>query len=390
MVAWRSLNIENEYLSCRILPELGGHIYNCYDKLSDREIFHKAQVIKKDLIGQRGAWTSTGIEPNFPVTHSRSSASPVSFATRIDADGSGAVIVSDTDRVTGLRWRVEYRLRPGVASLEQRMTFYNPTAVRKPYLWWNNAAIEWDDPGIRYIFPAKLVISDGGKEVSTWPVSSSGVDMGVVQNARKEVAWFAYQSHEPFLAIYKPKFRTGVAHYADPSVVTGKKLWIMGSENIDLYRTRLSDGGNVYVEMQAGLFQDQETFEFLGPEQSRAFTEYWIPFRDLSGLSRATPDVALFLARTPAGIAIELGAIRKISGAKIRVLAAEKPVAEWTADLDPKQAWKESAAAPSRSRSKWRMRTGRSCCNIAKATTTRTSRPESKWDRRPRSTGKRT
>src|SRR5437868_8527894 len=27
-VPWRSLNLENEYLFCRVLPDLGGHLYS--------------------------------------------------------------------------------------------------------------------------------------------------------------------------------------------------------------------------------------------------------------------------------------------------------------------------------------------------------------------------
>src|SRR5258707_7576274 len=31
--SWRTLNLENEYLSCSVLPDLGGHLYSCRDKL---------------------------------------------------------------------------------------------------------------------------------------------------------------------------------------------------------------------------------------------------------------------------------------------------------------------------------------------------------------------
>jgi hypothetical protein len=345
-VAWRTLNIENEYLLCRVLPDLGGHLYNCQDKLSQREVFHQAAVVKKALIGQRGAWISTGIEPNFPVTHSRTSASPVNFAMRSEPGGAGSIFVSDTDRVTGLQWRVEYRLEPGVATLQQRVTLYNPTAVRAPYLWWNNAAIEWDDPGIRYIFPTHLVVSHGDANIETWPVSSAGVDMSRVENDVPETTWFALQSHEPFMAVYKPKFRSGVAHYADAGAVSGKKLWIMGRDQTDYYRGALTDGGNLYVEMQAGLFTDQETYAFLNPGQSRLFTEYWIPFRDLSGLTRATPDLLLYTAPSASSpLTLELGATRNLAGARIRILSGGQPVFTATADLDPHTVWKGSAPA---------------------------------------------
>ena len=174
VVTWRTLNLENQYLSCRILPDLGGHVYNCLDKLSNREVFHAPDVIKKAMIGLRGAWISAGIEPNFPAAHSRVSASPVNFALVNDSNGSASVVVSDTDHVTGMQWRVEYRLRSGVAALEEIVTFYNPTPERKPYLWWDNAAIEWDDPEIRYTFPTHLVVGHNSAALETWPVNSAG------------------------------------------------------------------------------------------------------------------------------------------------------------------------------------------------------------------------
>ncbi len=134
-MAWRTLNLENEYLLCRILPDLGGHLYNCRDKLSNREVFYANPVIKKDLIGLRGAWIATGIESNFPATHSRVSASPVNFAIRNETDGAADVIVADTDRVTGMQWRVEYRLRPGAAVLEQQVSAVQPDARAKSRIY---------------------------------------------------------------------------------------------------------------------------------------------------------------------------------------------------------------------------------------------------------------
>src|ERR1700689_3005057 len=31
--AWRAVFLENEYLKCTILPDVGGHIYTCIDKI---------------------------------------------------------------------------------------------------------------------------------------------------------------------------------------------------------------------------------------------------------------------------------------------------------------------------------------------------------------------
>src|SRR5215472_14454638 len=63
---WRAVYLENEYLKCSVLPDIGGHLYTCVDKLSGRSMFYDNTAIKKAKIGYRGAWAAFGIEFNFP------------------------------------------------------------------------------------------------------------------------------------------------------------------------------------------------------------------------------------------------------------------------------------------------------------------------------------
>ena len=82
---WRAIYLENEYLKCSVLPDLGGHIYTCADKISGQPMFYANPSIKKARIGYRGAWAAFGVEFNFPVSHNWVSMSPVDlrmWATR--------------------------------------------------------------------------------------------------------------------------------------------------------------------------------------------------------------------------------------------------------------------------------------------------------------------
>ncbi len=47
---WRTLNVENEYLRCVILPDLGGHLYNCVDKVNGRDLFY---ANRRDQVRER-------------------------------------------------------------------------------------------------------------------------------------------------------------------------------------------------------------------------------------------------------------------------------------------------------------------------------------------------
>jgi hypothetical protein len=144
--AWRALFLENEYLKCSVLPDIGGHLYSCTDKVSGKPIFYENPSIKKAAVAYRGAWAAFGIEFNFPVSHNWVTASPVDFAFGKNADGSASIQVGNIDRVYGMQWTVELILRPRSTVLEERVTLNNRSDVRHRFYWWNNAGVQvWDD-----------------------------------------------------------------------------------------------------------------------------------------------------------------------------------------------------------------------------------------------------
>ncbi len=152
---------------------------------------------------------------------------------------------------------------------------------------------------------------------------------------RDMLGLFGHASREPWMAIYKPKFRSGVAHYADPDQVRGKKIWLWGTSDRYVQST-LTTNFSSYVEMQAGEFETQPEFAFLRPEETKTFTHYWIPFHDLGGISRATRDAVLNLTRTGQTVLVELDATHLMRGAKLRLSDGHATLSETPVDLDPK------------------------------------------------------
>jgi len=317
---WRALYLENEYLRCAVLPDLGGHLYGCTDKVNGAEMFYANPSIKFAQIAYRGAWTALGVEFNFPVSHNWMTASPVDFAVRSDDDGSAAVWVGNIDRPYGMQWRVELRLRPGRSVLEQRTTLYNRSDTRHRFYWWTNAGVEvWDDS--RILYPMRFTASHGFADVDTWPVASNGVDLSIVGNHTfGPVSRFSHGSREPFMAVYHPRTRAGVVHYSSPEDLPSKKIWSWSSDAAGLdWRRALSDDESAYVEIQAGLFRNQETYAFLDPQESIHFTEYWLPLREIDGLTRATPDAALNLTRDGTDVTVALNVTRALPGATLAI-----------------------------------------------------------------------
>jgi hypothetical protein len=202
---WRTLNLENEYLKCTVLPDLGGHLYTCIDKINGQSMFYANPSIKFARIAYRGMWAALGVEFNFPVSHNWMTVSPVDFATMRGEDGSASVWVGNIDRPYGMQWRVELTLRPGRAYLEQKTTLYNRSNTRHRFYWWTNAGVQvWDDS--RIIYPMEFTAAHGFADIDTWPVNEAGVDQSVVGNHKfGPVSRFSYGSREPYMAVYHPR-----------------------------------------------------------------------------------------------------------------------------------------------------------------------------------------
>jgi hypothetical protein len=351
VVSWRTLNLENEYLRLTVLPDLGGHIYSCLDKRTGREMFYANSAIKKALIGYRGAWAAFGVEFNFPVSHNWVSMSPVDFATAPHPDGSASIWVGNSDQVYRSRWRVELRLRPGRTALEQHTELYNQSDVRHRYYWWNNAAVQvWEDSRLEY--PTEVMATHGFTSIEPWPIDRQGRDLSVIRNqADGPVSLFTHRTREGFVGVYHPHTNSGTAHVASPEL-PAHKVWSWGYDrDAASWRTALSDDDSAYVELQSGLFRNQETYAFLEPQESVRFSEYWLPVRDLGGITRANAEGVLHMERTdPTHVKLALDVTGSLPGARIVVRRGSSVALDARVTLSPREVWRGEIDAPAADR----------------------------------------
>ncbi len=336
---WRALYLENEYLKCSVLPDIGGHLYTCVDKLSGQSMFYANPSIKKAAISNRGAWAAFGVEFNFPVSHNWVTMSPVNFAFVKHNDGSASVTVGNVDRVYGMEWSVELVLKPKSTVLEQRVTLNNRSDVRHRFYWWNNAGIQaWDDSQI--VYPMQFAASHGFTEIRPWPVDD-GLDLSILRNqTRGPVSEFVYGSRENFMGVWNPKTNTGTVHYADYAALPAKKIWSWGADADGLdWRKALSDNNSSYLEVQAGLFRNQETYAFLEPRQTLTFSEYWMPVRNIGGIARANLAGVASLVRRDHTLVVGFNANQPIPKASISISSGSQQFFAENADLTPERTW---------------------------------------------------
>jgi predicted Zn-dependent protease len=340
-VRYRALYLENEFLKVTVLPELGGHLYSCLDKIGGHEMFYANRSIKKALIGYRGAWAAFGIEFNFPVSHNWMSVSPVDYALVSNPDGSASIWVGNVDAVFGSSWRVELRLRPGRAVLEQHTTLFNGSDGRHRYYWWTNAAVQVSDDS-ELVYPTHLMATHGFTAVEPWPIDNAGKDLHIIRNQTDgPVSMFTYKTREPFIGVWHPATRSGTIRVASPDELPAAKVWSWGfDKNAHAWREALSDDRSAYIELQSGLFRNQETYAFLGPQERVAFSEYWLPVRDLDGVSRATTDAVFHASRDGARVTFELNSTRRIAAAHVTVRQGRAMLLDTSERLTPSRVWK--------------------------------------------------
>lgn len=345
--AFRAVTLENEYLKCEILPDVGGHVYTCTDKINNVPMFYENPSIKEAAIGMRGGWAAFGLEFNFPVSHNWMTVSPVDFAYGQQEDGSAFVTVGNVDRVYGMEWNVRIVLHPHSTLLELQVTLDNRSDVRHRFYWWSNAGVQaWDDTHICY--PMRYSAAHGFADVDRWPVDSSGTDLSIVKNhTHGPVSRFVHGSREPFMGIWNPHTHAGVAHYADYAELPAKKIWSWGvdADGLD-WRKALSDNNSAYVEVQGGLFRNQETYAFLEPRQAIHFSEYWMPLHELGGLARANLAGAVNLTRAGNTLTASLNVNTRVAQARIRLLNGDRALYSATEDLTPEHTWKHDLALP--------------------------------------------
>jgi hypothetical protein len=53
---WRAIFLENEYMKCTVLPDFGGRLYTCIDKINGQPMFYANSSIKLAQVGYH-PWT---------------------------------------------------------------------------------------------------------------------------------------------------------------------------------------------------------------------------------------------------------------------------------------------------------------------------------------------
>ena len=306
---WTVVTLENDYIRLAIIPDLGGRIFEAYDKTTGYDFLYRQHVIKPALIGAYGAWMSGGFEFNWPYHHRPSTMMPVDFTIEREEDGTAIVWLSEhspSDRTKGM---VGIVLRPDKSYFETRMAVTNRTSHKRSFLWWENAAVAVHED-YKLIFPPDVtwVHHHYDRSHTTFPLASGqyGADNITVPkdiskhgNSPIATSYFAAPSKYDFFGGYDFRRNCGILHIADHHISPGKKMFTWGyGQNADKWEKKLTDTDGAYAELMAGSYtNDQPDFTYLAPYETKTFSQYWYPTEGIGYVTYATLDAAVTLDR---------------------------------------------------------------------------------------------
>jgi tetratricopeptide (TPR) repeat protein len=369
-VSYQALILENQYLRVTVLPQLGGRVFSLFDKVSEREVFYKNPTIKFSPLAIRGAFFSGGLEFSFPVAHAPTTAEPINWDFLRGEDGSASIIIGGLEHMSGMRWTIKLTLFPDRCALAQDVQLFNPTPIPGRYHYWTNASLDSDDQ-TEFIYPFQRIRSYEFAGTASWPVARldsitaepglpgmEGVPMWPAERLHNpinfrwekdmlaQVSIFGRNVTWDYFGAWQHSSNTGYAHFARYQDVSGMKLWSWGRADVGIVnQTALMDDGSLYAETQCGAMETQLDFDFLAPGATRSWREWWLPLRDLGGLTCTSAEIGVHLnlaqdeVGSTAKLSVSVCPVREHSTADIQLSIPGEILIQEKVSISPRQPW---------------------------------------------------
>jgi tetratricopeptide (TPR) repeat protein len=290
---WTVVRMENPYISVAVLPQVGGKVWGAADKAAKRDFLYTNHVLKFREIALRGPWTSGGIEFNFGIVgHAPSTATPVDYVLRSNADGSVSCVVGALDLPSRTRWSVAVTLPKDKAYFETTGAWYNPSLYSQSYYYWSCAAIKTAED-LRYIFPGRFQIGHNyNVPLTPWPVDPWGRDLSWYKNNAfpDSKSYFTVGEYEEFYGAWYKTSDSGFGHWALYDDMPGRKVWIWDESRAgEIWVDLLTDKDGQYTEPQAGRLLNQSDHEMFTPGRADRWREIWFPYGGIGPMTESSP-----------------------------------------------------------------------------------------------------
>jgi tetratricopeptide (TPR) repeat protein len=184
--------------------------------------------------------------------------------------------------------------------------------------------------------------------VPMWPAERlhDPINFRWEKNMLAQVSIFGRNVTWDYFGAWQHSSNTGYAHFARYQDVSGMKLWSWGRSEVGVVnQTALMDDGSLYAETQCGAMETQLDFDFLAPGVTRTWREWWLPLRNLEGLTCASADIGARLHLAPGEddhfVKLTIGICPAITvpTVEIKLSIPDETLLQENASISPRKPW---------------------------------------------------
>jgi tetratricopeptide (TPR) repeat protein len=349
---WKMVELENDYIRLSITPEIGGKVWEAYEKSRQYPFIFSTHAVKFRDISLRGAWTTGGLEFNFgDIGHATTGSTPVDYCTCTNADGSVSCFIGATEWASRTTWRVEIKLSPGNAYFTTDAWWYNNTPVEQELYHWVNAGFKAAGD-LEFVFAGTHYLGHGG-EFDTWPLDSAGHKLSYYEHNDfgSYKSYHVFGRPTGFYGGFWHQDNMGFGHLSPYYEKLGKKVWVLGlSQEGTRWENLLTDHEGLNVELQSGrLFSQAAQGSMFTPFKHVAFAPYstesweecWFPVKQTGGLTNASRRGALNLRTEGSWLKIDWMALENQTDT-LKILSAGSPLLVRRISLKPMEVFRDS------------------------------------------------
>ncbi len=271
----KTIVLENDYLKAIFLPEYGARLWSLYDKKANKELLYRNSVIQPCNFAILNAWLSGGVEFNIGIKGHTPLTCSSMHCEKIDEN---TVKFYEFERIRKVNYCITAYLPNDSQTLYIRPRIENTSDNEIYMYWWSNIAFP-ETEKTRVIVPANSAIHCSYQEnhyvvdKTTVPFSN-GIDVSYSMNLGSSADYFYRIADEDrkWIVGVDPN-GVGLLHYSSERLRT-RKLFLWGNKTGGRHWNEfLSEEGQAYIEIQAGLATTQLEHLPMAPKTVWEWTE---------------------------------------------------------------------------------------------------------------------